>query len=435
MSQLARSNINQSQDRLTIKDKIHVGYIFMIILAANEVLHFGSWWRIAGVFNIQDIGNMLIWLGFAWHFFRKGVGKSFWNPITFLIFFYIIFVFIQIALGSLNYGKSLTSGLIGTRHQFYFGSFFLFWALIDTVKKIRVILNGIVIISIIALILGIINYFGAQILTSRELEREIIRSGVERAFIPAMSLISLSTIWLSARWTENSRSSVKSGVLTLFFLGVHIFRQTRMRLFGVFLIVFLQFLIRKKFKLLAISAIIGMLGISVSGLFLPENIIVSLYNKSDREITQSSGSWGGRVKQLEVDYEEFMRHPFIGSGSSTLWNTKEARLSQKEWLLGYKADLGYSHWAKAYGSVGIGWLLLFFGTLLIKSMRVLKLNKKTNPDISNFCISFLGFILMTYVTLNHLMFPPGIVTVCLVAAIILRMSELNNVNSKKYKSG
>ncbi len=125
-----------------------------------------------------------------------------------------------------------------------------------------------------------------------------------------------------------------------------------------------------------------------------------------------------------------MNHPFIGSGTSTLWTTKEARLSKEEWLLGYKADLGYSHWAKAYGLIGIGWLILFFGILSTKALHASKIHRNTNSDISNFCISFLGFILVTFVTLNHLMFPPGIVTVCLTAAIILRMSEFKVINTK-----
>ena len=427
------SNASMAESGISGKDKLKLFYLLVIILFANEFLNFGWWTHVQGVFNIADIGNAAVWGTLGVLLLNKHPARMFRNSISLLILFYLLFVLIQICLGTLYYGQPLLKGLIGARHQFYFASFFVFWVLLDSIPKIRFVLNGIVIIALIAVILGLINYFGPTVLTHRWAEGHRIRSGIVRAFFPGMSIISAATIWITACWIENPSRKGLNTLGTILFVAIHIFRQTRMRLFGLISIIILQVLSSKKLILIFVTVFLFLVIIAGMNIFTDDNIFLSLLNRTADDLEHGSGSWKGRLIQLNTDFEEFMRHPLIGSGTSTI-RIAETKLLTKRAAelraLAAKSDLGYTHWIKAYGLVGMTWLVLFFGNLIIRALRVYKTHDSLHADIANFCFSYLLFIMGTFITLNHLMETPNLVIVCLLAAIIMRLNELDTLSNK-----
>ncbi|MCJ7602653.1 MAG: O-antigen ligase family protein [Desulfobulbaceae bacterium] len=407
-------------------------YIILIILSANEFLNFGAWWHVQGMFNVADLGNMLVWFGVFWVIFRKkGVPKEFRNPLSLLIIAYLFFVCFQIGLGSFYYNQSLVTSLIGARHQFLFFSFFLFLQLLDTPERIRQLLNWLTIIALIAVLLGLINYFGPTILTHKWAEGQRIRSGITRGFLPGMPIISFAVIWEMTKWVEGANKNKFSFLWGWLLVGAHFFRQSRMRVFGVVAVLAGMLFFKRKFRHLIISAFIAVMAIVVVDQYLPENLIINLFTGAAEDVSEGSGSWRGRLIQLETDFKEFKEHPIIGSGASTIRldsGSGYSSTSQAEmFALAYKDDLGYTHWVKAYGLVGLVWLLSFFFLLWHYARKTVRMADKEHKDITTFSVSFVVFIIGTFITLNHLMFPHSIVLVCLIAAIIIRMKSFQSL--------
>jgi hypothetical protein len=130
------------------------------------------------------------------------------------------------------------------------------------------------------------------------------------------------------------------------------------------------------------------------------------------------------LKQLEVDVQEFLEHPWLGSGVSAIRAPTQqggTRLQIEMAELSYKDDLGYSHWLKSYGVAGIAWLGLFFYFQAAIGVRIQKTCKADDKTLALFGLSYFGFVVGSFITLNHLMLPWGIPLVCLNAAIMVRI--------------
>ncbi|MBI5557985.1 MAG: O-antigen ligase family protein [Deltaproteobacteria bacterium] len=401
-------------------------YIILIILSANEFLNFGSWWHVQGKFNVADLGNMLVWLGVIWMILRKrGIQKELRDPLSWLIIVYLFFVGFQIGLGSLYYNQPLVQSILGARHQFYFFSFFLFLQLLDTPARIRMLLNWVTVIALIAVLLGLVNYFGPTILSHKWAEGHRIRSGISRGFLPGMPIISFAVIWEMTKWTEGGAKNKFSFLWGWLLIGAHFFRQSRMRVFGVVAVLAGLLFFKRKFRHLIITACIAVIGIVAVDHYLPENLILNLFTGAAEDVAEGSGSWRGRLMQLETDFIEFKEHPIIGSGASTIRLDSDSgygsTIQGEMYELAYKDDLGYTHWIKSYGLVGLGWLVSFFFLLWHYARKTVRMADKEHKEITIFSVSFVVFIIGTFITLNHMMFPHSIVLVSLVAAIIIRM--------------
>ncbi len=408
-------------------------YILIIIYFSNEGLNYGSWWHVEGVFNVADIGNALVWLGIFYLLAigrKQGVPKS---ALDWLIPFYLFFVCVQIAIGSLYYNQPLFSSLAGARHQFYFVSYFLFLALFDSPSRIRAVLGAISILAVVALILGLINYFDGAFLNHKWAEGHGVRSGIDRAYLPGMPIISFAFVWVFSRWVDSPVKNKVAGVLSIILLAAHFFRQSRMRIFGVLLTGIGLLIFRKRYKALVISSIVGVVGVVSVGLIMEDNLVLSAFTSVSEDVDKGGGSWTGRVAQLEIAWQEFTENPYIGSGASTLrLDSQQISAYSREEIaeLAAKADLGYLSWAKAYGIVGILWLISFFSVLFLRARIAIKKNTNLNGDITSFSMAFLVFIITTFVTLNHMMFAHSILLVCITAAIIVRMSALRNEDTE-----
>ncbi|OEU69192.1 MAG: hypothetical protein BA863_00130 [Desulfovibrio sp. S3730MH75] len=396
----------------------------LAIFCANEFFNIGSWWHQSGVFNIADVGNGLIWLGVFLVLILPGKRKILWNPISGLIILYILFVCIHISLASLYYGQSLIDGLIGVRHQFYYLSFFMFLVLFDDTKKIVQLLDILVVVSFVLVILAVINHFGPTIFHHKWAEGHGIRSGITRAFIPGMSVISFSLLWAFAKWINSENTKKLSRESTIFLFAAHFFRQTRMRLIGVIMIMTSLLVIKRKWVPLLFLLILSGISFGIIEATMEDNVMVNLFSSVYEDVVEQTGTWKPRLEQLELDLWEFKRHPWLGSGASAIRSVTEqggTRLQVKMAALSYKFDLGYTHWLKSYGMAGIVWLLLFFWFQFSMGLRAQKRCRGDDKTLAMFALSYLGFVIVSFVTLNHLMHPDGIIMVCLSAAVIVRL--------------
>lgn len=412
----------------------YIGIIIslLIILCANEFLNFGWWWHIHGVFNIADVGNFLAWLGLA-VMFLKGDLRTLWKaPISYMVLAYLLFVVVQISLAAFYHEQPLTTGFVGSRHQFYYASFFFFFLYFDNTEKIRGILNATTVVAMIALALGLINYLGPNILTHKWAHGHGIRSGIVRPFIPGMSILSLAIIWEFSKFISATKFRLSPGILTLVLLAGHFFRQTRMRIIGILVVFLVVLLIKRKFKLLLSSLFLLVSSVITVGLIMEENIIIDPLISAYVDVSSSSGaSWRARIEQARLVFEEFKEHPILGSGSislrlsrSSIVTSKKAQLAS----LGYMSDFGYLHWLKAYGLLGMIWLIAFFSLLWSSIKKISRRGAKADEDITFFAGSSVAFLVITFFTLNHLMFPNSIVLVCLLAAIIARLNFIDGAS-------
>ena len=393
-----------------------------LVLFTNSFLNVGPWWHVSGVFNIMDVGNALLWCCLIWLFAVSKDKEKLLNPITVLIVFHISFVLVHILLAHAYYQQGWFDGLVAVRHHFYYISFFVFLLLFTGNKKVIQLLDLLVIIAVISLVLGFINYFGPKILTHKLAVHEKIRSGVKRAFVPAMDVLSFATIWLFVKWSAQSQLSKFQRGSAFFLLIGHIFRQSRMRLVGVTLILFGMLAMRRKWKPLFALVLACILIFTVVEVRKEENIITQLVGSAFTDVIQKKGTMSPRIKMIKVDIREFWRHPWVGGGTCALRRPNEnapTRFQLKTADLSYYHDLGYTHWLKFFGIVGVVWLILLFGSQFFMGLYVLKQGEETDRKLTLFALSYLVYVLSTLFTLDHLMIPSRILLNMLCAAIIV----------------
>jgi O-antigen ligase len=401
-------------------------FLLLLVFTSSQFFNIGSWWYRSGVFNIVDVGNALIWVGVLFAFSFSVDRKKFWNPISLLIVFYILFVLFTVVLARFNYGQSFFDGLVAVRHQFYYLMFFLFVTVLKDTDKLRRFLDVLVVLSLVLVVLGIVNYFGPTIFSHKWAEGHGIRSGILRAYIPGMPVITLATIWAFTKWLESGRGweGRKSLLATIFLLGALLFRQTRMRIISVAVVVWAALLVRRKWKRLVVFLLISVAALAIMNVATEKNVLVSAFSTAFADVADNTGTYPGRYEQLVADLREFTRHPWMGSGAGAVRSPTAiggSRLQFSMQLLTAKSDLGYSSWLSSYGLVGAVWFFLFFYVQFFMVLKVLKRAVGEDNILAHFALSYLVFELVSFITLPHLMHPESIILNMLVATIVVRL--------------
>lgn len=393
--------------------------IILIIVIANRLFFLFPWIHIKGVFNVTDLGLVIIIIGLILTFFRTPEKfKRILNPISIFVFSYFMMVIIQVSLASFFYGQGLLHGFIAVRHQFYYLSFFLFLLLFDTNEHCANTLNFLSYIGLFVGALAVVNYFGFTLFYHKWAEGHGERSGIARAYVPAMTLIGLCFIWQLTKLNLN-QNKMRSWLLTIVFYAIHVFRQTRGSLLGITAAAILQLISLKKFKQITILTFTFIFFFLALGMVTTDNILLSLFKSTYEEINQESGTWKPRLKQMEFGISEFKKHPWLGNGGEALRGGRHSVI--KTTAIVYKADLGYISWLKAYGIIGVTWLIFLF-SYIWKSANKLSKSESTTL-IGLFTLGFVNYIILSFVTLNHLMYPEGIVAFSLVLSILVTLKR------------
>jgi O-antigen ligase len=410
---------------------LKIVFVIVVIACANDIFNLVPWAHVAGVFNVSDVGIALILMSVIALFIRYRIISVMNNPITWIIILYFFMAAAQASLAAINYGQSMLDGAMLLRHQLYYLSFFLFLYLFKSFEDIRAILNTVAVIGIALFMLALINYSGIVIFHHQWADGHGVRGGVERGFIPGMDIVSLALMWFTSAW-GTAASSRKTTIGSVIMIGAHFFRQTRSRIIAATAVLLFMMLYRKEYKLVLASVIIGIVLIAALQAFLPGNFFYDLYTTSFTDVTESEGTWTGRSIQLEAAWNIFLQNPLFGSGSIALKGDSGLMVSDTDYnvrLIASKSDLGYAHWLKSYGIVGLIWLFGFLYSVWRYAQRSLHLLGEKDKQIALFIMSYTVFIVISSITLNYFMMPHRIILVCMAAAISVRIHQLARLNT------
>lgn len=400
-------------------------YLLLIVFFTMDMFSLVPGAHIQGVFNVSDVGNALIGIGLIIMLLRSKNLAILKNPISLLILIYFLIISVQLALSMFYYKQKLLDGAIAARDQFYYASFFLFLLLLNDSSKIIKFLNSLSLISIFLIVLAVINYFGPTIFYHKYAEGHGVRSGITRAFVPAMQLISFVTLWEFCKWFNNKMDK-KLGITAGFLLGAHFLRQTRGRIIPLFFIMFSLLFLKGKFKHATLAIVIGGIAVGIAQITMKQNVLISSFESSIEEVSEGEGTWDARLMQISADIEQFMKHPIMGSGLSVMRLAPDMMGERDVQAFkmvggGGRVDVGFTGWLQFYGIVGLIWLVFFFSTVWFLGRKALHQAVGDQQTIVLFGLSYMSFVMLSFITLNHLMHPSGIIFVCLGVTTIVQV--------------
>lgn len=379
---------------------------------------------------------MLILIGLFDSIFRAKDLKVLNNPISILIFLYFLFVGVQVALSMLYYRQSLIGGVIGVRDQLYYLSFFLFLLRLDDTDKMIKIMEMLSVVGYILVVLAVVNYFGPTVFYSKFAEGAGIRSGVRRAWVSGMMLLSFVALWQYCRSVVTETKTKKSVSSVVIFLAIHLFRQTRTRTLTLVFLMGSILILNGKLKYSVFVVFLGALTVGVAQIFMEENIIINTFESAIEDVAEDQGTWGARMDLARSQINEFVEHPLLGSGKTALAGSESFRGGSKIGRVGEVLEkstnvhAGYSSWLLGYGLVGAIWLVCFIWLHFALGVRTYRNAVPEEKALIMFGLSYLGFIITTSVSMNHLQYPVGIIYICLASAIVVRI-----FHNQKYRAG
>jgi hypothetical protein len=415
--------------------------ILSIIFLETHLFDLAPWAHVSGTFNTADLGLVSMLISICILLVRKKDISVLANSITIFIFVLFILVFMHIGIAMIYHNQSFIQGLIGGRKFFHFISFFLFLLLLDSEEKILKVLDLFSYVALIIVALSLINYFGPTIFHHKHAEGHGVRAGVTRGYIPSMTFISFCALWSFNKLISN-RDRNYFAYFTVFILyGAHVFRQSRGSLITLSIVTIVLLVSRRKYGLMMAGAFLIIFSSVALSYFLEENLITNPFVSAKEDILESEGSWEKRLRQIKVDLEEFKKHYIIGGGAGVLRSQTDAGNAMRsktaiEMLnLSYQHDLGYTHWLKNFGSFGLFMLIFYFSTMFIMNYRSFRLSIGYDYKILlYFTLSYLLFIIISFITLNHFGVAKHSIFNSLNAALIVRCyNYLTIAKEREYR--
>ncbi len=405
---------------------MHLFISLAIFTLSNSFFYLFSWSQIHGIFNTSDIGLFLIAFSLPIAFFRCREKRILANSVSMLICFQLLYCVFHIFFVVARFNYSLFNAIVASRSFLYYCSFFVFLLLIDTRKKAVKTLGAMNLLLLLIMALSVVNYAGPTIFYHEWAAGHAERADIKRAFIPGMPVMSMMAIWAISCAYTTRHAKLSWNVQSLLYTAAHVFRQSRMRLFGVLACLLGMGLYQRKFLMTA--AALGLIGATSLG--LAEIFSVDILGKNVEltitDISKSSGTYEVRRQFIMESMKEFMESPIIGTGGSAIRPFEGAYkgISQREFqkylILGKQTDIGILNWIKDFGLIGLAWFVVFFMVLFRLARHALK-----NPDedrrLSLFSAFFLLFVLVTSGTLEHLINSSTIPPVMFISALLVRM--------------
>ncbi len=405
---------------------------FFLLVAVNNFFFLFPWSKIEGEFNTIDIGLLMLALSLIWLFFRKQPGQIFHNVFALYVGILLFMVVFHIFYANIRFDLSYLDSIIASRYSLYYFSFFFFLYIFDKPERFRRALNVMSYIAIVIIALSVVNYFGPVMFYHDWAEGHYERLGVKRAYIPSMSLMSFCAVWSFSRLFTKGALSFSAGWKSAVFVVAHVFRQSRMRLMAAMLVFTLLALVRGNLKKSLVAVVIVAFGGVVIFTVFKSNLLVELFESTYYDLVHQKGTWKGRLNYIEFNFDELMKSPLLGTGSSAIRANEAAYehlpLAKKEYfrLLGKQTDLGYFIFIRNFGVLGLVWLAAFFMTALKRSWALMQRNKDENEDLAAFCFFYMIFVGISSVTLNHFSISDGIFHICFVLALIVRLHKYTN---------
>lgn len=391
----------------------------LIIAMANRSFTLIPWYHVKGVFNVVDLGNLLLWVALALVMAKSRRLGELRNPITLFVLGYLMMVLIHVTNATINYDQGIKDSLIRSRHQFYYLAYFYFFLAFDTSEKMLRFLNVLTGVAIALILLSVVNYFWPVVFHHEQYgEGHGERGGIKRAYIPGMDIIGLAFLWQLTLFLHAKTDKGKAALRGIFLFAGLLFRQTRGRIIAATLVAAWMLVRAKRIKLmLATLLAVGIFGVAIQ-FILPENLLLESYSSAYSDIKHEEGTWRGRAKQIADSWDTFMEHPYIGSGALFIRRTEDAIVNQDIAADAYQSDLGWPHWIKDYGILGMVWIIGLMLVIFVKKRMVLKV------DGDNLLAAFAWYqwlhLLVGMATIGYFFRTHGITIVCLVLAILAR---------------
>lgn len=400
---------------------VHV-YLLLIIALANDMFNLLPGDTRAGGARTLDIGLLLIALGLIYYVYRRVDLRPLSNFFTWWVVFYLALIGVQVSLASILYSQSIMDGIITARHQLYYLSFPIFLFALNDLKKVQTFMKMFGVLAIILIVVSLINYSGFTMFYHQRAEGQGVRSGIVRAYLPALSVLVMAALWQFWAYLKDKRLFTADLVMFLIIFGGVVFRQTRGRIIAVSLTIILMLLAKRRYKLLVAGATLLVVGLVGQSLLGEESILLNTFESAYTDVAHGEGTWHDRMLQMQASWDVFVNNFVTGSGGLVI------RQGEGGWAgwgdlkdVAFNADLGYWTWLKFFGYPGIVFLIAL---VLGFYWNVLRCgNWGERGHLGRFAAYHFTCVLISMVTINYLTKPEGITLLCLTWAVLVRAAQ------------
>lgn len=398
-------------------------YLLLVIAAANDMFNLlpGGDTRAGGA-NTQDIGLLLIALGLIYYVLRHHDLKPLANFFTWWVVYYLALIGVQISLASILYSQSIMDGMMAARHQLYYLSFPLFLFALNDLQKIKTFMKVFGGLAIFLVIISMINYSGLTLFYHIRAEGQGVRSGIVRAYIPALSILVMAALWQFWAYLKEERLFTGHLVAFLIIFGGVVFRQTRGRIIAVFLTLVLMLLAKRRYKLLAGGSLLLVVGLVGQAFLGEESILLNAFESAYTDVAHGEGTWHDRMLQMQASWNVFVDNFMTGSGGLVIRQGEGGWAGWGDLLdVAFSADLGYWTWLKFFGYPGMVYLIALVLGFYWYVFRCGSLGEQGH--LGRFAAYHFTCVLISMVTINYLTQPEGIVLLCLTWAVLVRAAQ------------
>lgn len=402
--------------------------LFSIIVCVNHFFSLVPWAKLPGKFNSSDIGLLILIIVLTFLLASGKSKKRLNNGITYIVLLYLLMVVGQVANVSFNFGQSIFDGLVASRHQLYYLSFFVFLMVFENERCIKKFLNFMLLLAVFLSIIGFINYFGFTLYHHVWAEGHGERAGITRAFFAGIGIIAFSLLWVISQWLVEKKINTKREFAGALLIITMVMRQTRGLIIGAFVAIVFMLVNKRKIKTLFIGGIcLVLLSITIS-VYKDTNILLNPFISAYQDISEGGGTWAPRIKQLEDSISTFMEHPVFGGGTYAIRLNLDGKSSMqlRELSIAHaNADLGYVHWLKAYGSVGMIWLFALYVAVAKYIKPITGSSVKRMEAVGLLSAGYMIYVMVSFVTSPHFIWANSILLICIALALMVRVRQLN----------
>jgi len=403
-----------------------VTYVFplLIILAANDFFYLIDY---SGPGDSQDLGIPIILIGLIYHvFIKRSDIRPLNNFFTWYIFFYLLLVLSQVSVAAFNYSQSIMDGIFAGRKQIYYLAFPIFLLALNEPNKARNFMKALSMLAFILILLSFVHYglcitvFQGRFATEGSGLSE--RGGMVRVMLPGMNIVIIGLLWQFWSYLRENRLLSVNLAMFLVTTGGLMARLTRGRIIAVSAVLLLMMVSRKRYGMLAAVAAIVLMVVVANLMFgSAENPIVYAFTSAISDVTETEGTWSGRVQQVIAAWDAFVSSFATGTGGMVIGSDLKAESSLLE-AIAFEADLGYWVFIKFFGYWGILFLGGMIGGFYWYVLRCGKLGSA--DDMAQFAIYHFICILISMITITYLTKAGGIVMVCLTWALIVQSAQM-----------
>ena len=399
-------------------NRLVYAYLLLIVTMVHDLFHLSALSWVGHAFKPMDLGLILIGGGLAYYVLGLRQIKPLANFFTWWVIFYLLFIMVQVTIAAFKYSQPIVDGILQARHQFYYLSFPLFILALDDLQKVGIFMKALSALVVVIAISSIINYFGPTLYDHERAEGWGVRGGVVRAYVPAMSLLVMAAVWQFWAYLKDHRLFKGSLITFLLLYGTVVFRQTRGRLIALTMTLLLMLVFKRRYGLLVAGVGVSLLGVALQGFLGDQSIVLNLAESAYTDISQTEGTWAGRMRQIQESWHVFTDNILTGSGGLVLRSETGHMDGWGDLFhVAFRTDLGYWTWLKFFGFPGILLLMVLLFAFYWYVLRCGTLGER--GYFGQFAAYHFTCVLISMVTIPYMTNAADIVVLCLTWAVLV----------------